>query len=53
MGNELEVFQWLEKQKAPFSIRLQIFQAFQLYKLVIEMDKKIIEFEEKELRESV
>ncbi|MGF9965003.1 hypothetical protein [Bacillus rhizoplanae] len=53
MGNELEVFQWLEKQKAPFFMRLQIFQAFQLYKLVIEIDRKIMEFEESKLRESV
>ncbi|WP_242217081.1 hypothetical protein [Bacillus cereus group sp. BfR-BA-01380] len=52
MENKVEVFQWLEKQKAPFSIRLQIFQAFQLYELIVEMDKKIIVLEER-LRESV
>lgn len=52
MYGEREVFRWLDEQRAPFSIRLHIFQAFQLYQLVFEMDKKIMELEEK-IREEV
>ncbi|CAM4115534.1 hypothetical protein [Bacillus manliponensis] len=47
MYGEREVFQWLDDQKAPFSVRLHIFQAFQMYQLVVEMDKKIMELEKK------
>lgn len=51
MKNEIEVFQWLKEQQAPFSIQLQILQAFQMYKLIVEMDKKLMMYEEKEKRE--
>ncbi|MDM5154004.1 hypothetical protein QUF88_09225 [Bacillus sp. DX1.1] len=53
MENEFEVFQWLKKQQAPFFVQLQIFQAFQMYKLIVEMDKKLMMYEEKEMRERV
>ncbi|MBO1578280.1 hypothetical protein [Bacillus sp. XF8] len=51
MENEVKVFQWLKEQQAPFSIQLQILQAFQMYKLIVEMDKKLMIYEEKENRE--
>ncbi|SDZ01834.1 hypothetical protein [Bacillus sp. 166amftsu] len=51
MKNEARVFQWLKEQQAPFWIQLQILQAFQMYKLIIEMDKKLIIYEEKANRE--
>ncbi|MBO1624318.1 hypothetical protein COE15_09900 [Bacillus cereus] len=51
MKNEARVFQWLQEQQAPFWIQLQILQAFQMYKLIIEMDKKLIIYEEKANRE--
>ncbi|WP_459500985.1 hypothetical protein [Bacillus sp. C1] len=51
MGNETRVFQWLKEQQAPFWIQLQILQAFQMYKLIVEMDKKLMRYEENETRE--
>ena len=51
MPNEVKVFQWLKEQQAPFSIQLQILQAFQMYKLIVEMDKKLMMYEEMENRE--
>ncbi|MBY0595590.1 hypothetical protein [Bacillus bingmayongensis] len=51
MENEVKVFQWLKEKQAPFSIQLQILQAFQMYKLIVEMDKKLMIYEEKENRE--
>ena len=53
MKDETKVFQWLKEQNAPFGIQLQILQAFQLYKVIIEMDKKLMMYEEREYRENV
>ena len=50
MKDETKVFQWLKEQNAPFGIQLQILQAFQLYKVIVEMDKKLMMYEEKECR---
>lgn len=51
MTNEVKVFQWLKEQQAPFAIQLQILRAFQMYKLIVEMDKKLMMYEEIENRE--
>ncbi|KEK23646.1 hypothetical protein [Bacillus gaemokensis] len=51
MENEMKVFQWLKEQQAPFWVRLQILQVFQMYKLIVEMDRKLMMYEEKENRE--
>ncbi|WP_242212764.1 hypothetical protein [Bacillus cereus group sp. BfR-BA-01383] len=51
MKDETTVFQWLKEQNAPFGIQLQILQAFQLYKVIAGMDKKLMMYEEKEYRE--
>ena len=51
MKDETKVFQWLKEQNAPFGIQLQILQAFQLYKVIIEMDKKLMMYEKREYRE--
>ncbi|KFN04587.1 hypothetical protein [Bacillus clarus] len=53
MKDEVKVFQWLKEQKAPFWIQLQILQAFQLYEVMVEMDKKLMMYEEKEYRERI
>ena len=45
MKDETKVFQWLKEQNAPFGIQLQILQAFQLYKVIVEMDKKLMLYE--------
>lgn len=50
MKDETKVFQWLKEQNAPFGIQLQILQAFQLYKVIVEMDKKLMMYEEREYR---
>lgn len=50
MKDETQVFQWLKEQNAPFGIQLQILQAFQLYKVIVEMDKKLMMYEEREYR---
>ncbi|MDA1760811.1 hypothetical protein [Bacillus cereus] len=47
MEDETIVFQWLKEQNAPFEIQLQILQAFQLYKVIVEMDKKLMTYEER------
>ena len=51
MKDETKVFQWLKEQNAPFEIQLQILQAFQLYKVIVEMDKKLMMYEERVYRE--
>lgn len=51
MKDEMKVFQWLKEHNAPFGIQLQILQAFQLYKVIVEMDKKLMMYEEREYRE--
>ncbi|PEJ39284.1 hypothetical protein [Bacillus pseudomycoides] len=51
MGNGVKVFQWLKEQQAPFWVQLQILQVFQMYKLIVEMDKKLMIYEEKKNRE--
>ncbi|HHT7190063.1 TPA: hypothetical protein ACTZ5N_003466 [Bacillus cereus] len=53
MKDEMNVFQWLKEQNAPFEIQLQILQAFQLYQVIVEMDKKLMMYEEKEYRERI
>ncbi|ABS21427.1 hypothetical protein ACRS6Y_02325 [Bacillus cytotoxicus] len=53
MENEKKVFQWLKEQNAPFWIRLQILQAFQMHKVMVEIDKKLMAYEEKEYRERI
>ncbi len=50
MKDETKVFQWLKEQNAPFEIQLQILQAFQLYKVIVEMDKKLMMYEERVYR---
>lgn len=50
MKDETKVFQWLKEQNAPFEIQLQILQAFQLYKVIVEMDKKLMLYEERVYR---
>ncbi|HDR8182266.1 TPA: hypothetical protein QC116_001611 [Bacillus thuringiensis] len=51
MEDETKVFQWLKEQSAPFGIQLQILQAFQLYQVIVEMDKKLMMYEDREYRE--
>ena len=51
MKDETKIFQWLKEQNAPFEIQLQILQAFQLYKVIVEMDKKLMLYEERVYRE--
>lgn len=51
MKDETKVFQWLKEQNTPFEIQLQILQAFQLYKVIVEMDKKLMMYEERVYRE--
>ncbi|HDR7792285.1 TPA: hypothetical protein QCY19_000813 [Bacillus luti] len=53
MKDEMNVFQWLKEQNAPFEIQLQILQAFQLYQVIVEIDKKLMMYEEKEYRERI
>ena len=53
MKDETKVFQWLKEQNAPFGIQLQILQAFQLYKVIVEMDKKLMLYEERAEGENV
>ena len=51
MKDETKVFQWLKEQNATLEIQLQILQAFQLYKVIVEMDKKLMMYEERVYRE--
>ncbi|HDR7654642.1 MULTISPECIES: hypothetical protein [Bacillus] len=51
MEDETKVFQWLKEQNAPFGIQLKILQAFQLYQVIVEMDKKLMMYEERDYRE--
>ncbi|MFJ8415146.1 hypothetical protein ACQKNN_07355 [Bacillus paramycoides] len=53
MKDEATVFQWLKEQNAPFGIQLQILQAFQLYEVIVEMDKKLMMYEERAYRERI
>ena len=43
---ELAVIRWLNEKNAPLMVRMEIWQAFQLNQLLIELDKKIMNFEE-------
>lgn len=43
---ELAVIRWLNEKNAPLMVRMEILQAFQLNQLLIELDKKIMNFEE-------
>ena len=40
----------VKRTECPFGIQLQILQAFQLYKVIVEMDKKLMLYEEREYR---
>jgi len=42
---ELEVFKWLKEKNAPLKIRMEVLKAFELNQLLIEFDKRIMNYE--------
>jgi len=45
-GEELAVLRWLNEKNAPLTIRMEVLRAFQLNRIIVEFDKKIMSFEE-------
>ena len=43
---ELAVLKWLNEKNAPLMIQMEVLQAFQLNQLLIQLDKRIMTFEE-------
>ncbi len=43
--NEHSVLKWMKENNAPFAVRLEVLKAFQLYKLLEELDRKLMEKE--------
>lgn len=43
--NELQIYQWLQNNNAPFSLKLKVIELFQISTLLVEFDKELMEKE--------
>ncbi|MGG5737372.1 hypothetical protein [Bacillus cereus group sp. IBL03679] len=45
--SELQIFEWLKKHNAPFTLKLKVMELFQVNTLLVEMDKELMDKERK------